>query len=127
MRTLKDKNSLIKKWEYTGLLEYAQKPKMMAYCLEYSAKTLLDSGISENNGMIIPIIFRVINNIKPRFRHDSKIIIKDIMERFPSFMLDKRGVIDDLKFFTSMDWEAEMCQLFVEEYLKIYENNKSIR
>jgi anaerobic ribonucleoside-triphosphate reductase len=127
MRTLKDNNSLIKKWEYAGLLEYAQKPKMMAYCLEYSAKTLLDSGISENNGMIIPIIFRVINNIKPTFRHDSKIIIKDIMERFPSFMLDKRGVIDDLKFFTSMDWEAEMCQLFVEEYLKIYENNKSIR
>ena len=127
MRTLKDNNSLIKKWEYTGLLEYAQKPKMMAYCLEYSAKTLLDSGLYENNGMIIPIIFRVINNIKPTFRHDSKIIIKDIMERFPSFMLDKRGVIDDLKFFTSMDWEAEMCQLFVEEYLKIYENNKSIR
>jgi len=126
MRTLKDKNSLIKKWEYTGLLEYAQKPKMMAYCLEYSAKTLLDSGISENIGMIIPIIFRVINNIKPTFRHDSKIIIKDIMERFPSFMLDKRRVIDDLKFFTSMDWEAEMCQLFVEEYLKIYENDKTI-
>jgi hypothetical protein len=49
------------------------------------------------------------------------------MERFPSFMLDKRGVIDDLNFLTSMDWEAEMCQLFVEEYLKIYENNKSIR
>ena len=49
------------------------------------------------------------------------------MDRFPSFMLDKRGVIDDLKFFNSMDREAEMCQLFVEEYLKIYENNKSIR
>jgi anaerobic ribonucleoside-triphosphate reductase len=127
MRTLKDNNSLIKKWEYSGLLKYTQNPKMMAYCLEYSAKTLLDSGISENNGMIIPIIFRVINNIKPTFRHDSKIIIKDIMERFPSFMLDKRGVIDDLNFLTSMDWEAEMCQLFVEEYLKIYENNKSIR
>ena len=123
MRTLKDKNSLIKKWEYAGLLEYAQKPKMMAYCLEYSAKTLLESEISENNGMIIPIIFRVINKIKPRFRHESKIIIKDIMGRFPRFMLDKRGVIDDLKFFTSMDWEAEMCQLFVEEYLILYENN----
>jgi len=127
MRTLKDNNSLIKKWGKMGFLDCAINPKMMAYCLEYSAKTLLDSGISENNGMIIPIIFRVINNIKPTFRHDSKIIIKDIMERFPSFMLDKRRVIDDLKFFTSMDWEAEMCQLFVEEYLKIYENNKSIR
>ena len=127
MRTLKDKNSLIKKWGEMGFLDSAINPKMMAYCLEYSAKTLLDSGLYENNGMIIPIIFRVINNIKPRFRHDSKIIIKDIMEIFPSFMLDKRGVIDDLKFFTSMDWEAEMCQLFVEEYLKIYENNKSIR
>jgi hypothetical protein len=123
MRTLKDNNSLIKKWEYCGLLNYAQNPKMMAYCLEYSAKTLLDSGINENDGMIIPIIFRVINNIKPRFRHDSKIIIKDIMKRFPSFMLDKRGVIDDLKFFNSMDWEAEMCQLFVEEYLIEYEKS----
>jgi hypothetical protein len=123
MRTLKDNNSLIKKWEYSGLLKYAQNPKMMAYCLEYSAKTLLDSGINENDGMIIPIIFRVINNIKPRFRHDSKIIIKDIMKRFPSFMLDKRGVIYDLKFFNSMDWEAEMCQLFVEEYLIEYEDS----
>jgi hypothetical protein len=110
-----------------GFLDCAINPKMMAYCLEYSAKTLLDSGLYENNGMIIPIIFRVINNIKPRFRHDSKIIIKDIMERFPSFMLKSQCLIDDLKFFTSMDWEAEMCQLFVEEYLKIYENNKSIR
>jgi hypothetical protein len=127
MRTLKDYNFLVKKWGEMGFLDCAINPKMMAYCLEYSTKTLLDSGINENNGMIIPIIFRVINNIKPRFRHDSKIIIKDIMERFPSFMLDKRRVIDDLKFFTSMDWEAEMCQLFVEEYLKIYENNKSIR
>jgi hypothetical protein len=127
MRTLKDYNFLVKKWGEMGFLDCAINPKMMAYCLEYSAKTLLDSGISENNGMIIPIIFRVINKIKPTFRHDSKIIIKDIMERFPSFMLDKRRVIDDLKFFTSMDWEVEMCQLFVEEYLKIYENNKSIR
>jgi hypothetical protein len=45
------------------------------------------------------------------------------MKRFPSFMLDKRGVIDDLKFFNSMDWEAEMCQLFVEEYLIEYEDS----
>jgi hypothetical protein len=96
---------------------------MMAYCLEYSAKTLLESEISENNGMIIPIIFRVINKIKPRFRHESKIIIKDIMGRFPRFMLDKRGVIDDIKFFNTMDWEAEMCALFTEEYLILYENN----
>jgi hypothetical protein len=127
MRTLKDSNFLVKKWGEMGFLDCAINPKMMAYCLEYSAKTLLDSGINENNGMVIPIIFRVINNIKPTFRHDSKIIIKDIMERFPSFMLKSQCLIGDRKFFNSMDWEAEMCQLFVEEYLKIYENNKSIR
>ena len=123
MRTLKNSNLLIKKWSNLGFLECANNPKMMAYCLEYSAKTLLESEISEHNGMIIPIIFRVINKIKPRFKHESKIIIKDIMERFPRFMLDKRGVIDDIKFFNAMDWEAEMCALFTEEYLILYENN----
>lgn len=127
MRRIVNSNLLIKKWDPIGLLIHTDNPKIMAYCLEYTVNTTLESEISENNGMIIPIIFRIINKIKPRFRHESKIIIKDIMGRFPSFMLDKRGVIDDLKFFTSMDWEAEMCQLFVEEYLKIYENNKSIR
>jgi len=123
MRTLKNSNLLIKKWGNMGFLEYANNPKMMAYCLEYSAKTLLESEISEHNGMIIPIIFRVINKIKPRFKHESKIIIKDIMERLPRFMFDKRGVIDDIKFFNTMDWEAEMCALFTEEYLILYENN----
>lgn len=123
MRTLKNSNLLIKKWSNVGLLEYANNPKMMAYCLEYSAKTLLESEISEHNGMIIPIIFRVINKIKPRFKHESKIIIKDIMERFPRFMFDKKGVIDDIKWFNAMDWEAEMCALFTEEYLILYENN----
>jgi hypothetical protein len=123
MRTLKDYNFLVKKWGEMGFLDCAINPKMMAYCLEYSAKTLLESEISEHNGMIIPIIFRVINEIKPRFRHESKIIIKDIMERFPSFMLDKRGVIDNIKSFYTIDWEAEMCALFTEEYLILYENN----
>lgn len=123
MRKIVNSNLLIKKWGNMGFLECANNPKMMAYCLEYSAKTLLESEISEHNAMIIPIIFRVINKIKPRFKHESKIIIKDIMERFPSFMLDKRGVIDDIKFFNAMDWEAEMCALFTEEYLILYENN----
>jgi hypothetical protein len=123
MRTLKNSNLLIKKWSTLGLLEYANNPKMMAYCLEYSAKTLLESEISEHNGMIIPIIFKVINKIKPRFKHESKIIIKDIMERLPRFMFDKKGVIDDIKCFNAMDWEAEMCALFTEEYLILYENN----
>lgn len=123
MKKIVNSNLLIKKWSNLGLLEYANNPKMMAYCLEYSAKTLLESEISEHNGMIIPIIFRVINKIKPRFRHESKIIIKDIMERFPSFMLDKRGVIDNIKSFYTIDWEAEMCALFTEEYLILYENN----
>jgi hypothetical protein len=127
MRRIVNSNTLIKKWDPIGLLIHTDNPKIMAYCLEYTVNTTLESGINEHSSMIIPIVFRVINKIKPTTRRESRVIVKDVMDRFPSFMLDKRGVIDDLKFFNSMDWEAEMCQLFVEEYLRIYENNKSIR
>lgn len=127
MRTLKDRNFLVKKWGEMGFLDCAINPKMMAYCLEYSTKTLLDSDINEHNGMILPVIFRIINNIKPTFRGECKIIIKDIIKKFPNFVLENKSIVDNIKSFYNIDWEAEMCQLFVEEYLKIYENNKSIR
>lgn len=127
MRSLKNHNSLVNKWSKLGFLDCANDPKMMAYCLEYSCKTLPGSGINEHNGLIIPIIFRVINKIKPRFRCESKIIIKDIIERFPSFKLENDEYVNNIKSYYHIDREAEMCALFVDEYLIIYENNKSIR
>jgi hypothetical protein len=126
MRRIADSNSLIKKWEYIGLLKYAQNPKIMAYCLEFVVKTLPESDVNNYNTLILPLVFRVINNINPKFRRECRVIIKDIVGRFPNFMSNKYENIEDLKVY-GLDWESEMCQLFFEEYLKIYENNKSIR
>jgi hypothetical protein len=127
MRRIADSNSLIKKWEYIGLLKYAQNPKIMAYCLEFVVKTLPESDVNNYNALILPLVFRVINNISPKFRRECRVIIKDIVGRFPNFMLNNYNTIDDLMSVAGLDWESEMCQLFVEEYLRIYENNKSIR
>jgi hypothetical protein len=127
MRKIVNSDLLIKKWEPTGLLRHADNPKIMAYCLEYTVNTTLETGVNERSSIIIPIVFKVINKIKPITRRESRVIVKDVMDRFPNFMLNNYNVIDDLMSITGVDWEAEMCRLFVEEYLKIYENNKSIR
>ena len=129
MKTLKDYNynHLLIKWSKMGCLESANDPKIMAYCLDYSCRVLLKSSISKHNGMIIPIIFRVINKINPTSRHVSRGIAKDIIEKFPRFMERNRGIISDLMYYQNIDWEVEMCQLFADDYLLIYENNRTIQ
>lgn len=117
MRSLKETSSLIKKWERFGL-EYSNDPKMMAFCFEYTVKLLPESEISINDGMIIPIIFRVINKIKPIFKRESRKIVKDVIDTFPHFL---EGNINIIKV-SGMEWEAEMCALFTDEYLLKHEN-----
>lgn len=126
MKSLKDTSSLIKKWECSGLLEYANDPKTIAFCLEYAVTILPESDINQHNGMIIPLVFRIINKIKSTSRRENRKIVKDIIDRFPLFMERNKKIINDLKCFQSIDWEAEMCELFVNEYLLIYEINKTI-
>lgn len=127
MKSLKNDINLEEKWGKIGLLEDANNPKNMAFCLECAAKMLCESEISEHNGMIIPIVFRVINGINPTNKRESRKIIKDVLETFPSFLLNNKDIISNLISFSTIDWEAEMCALFTEEYLRPYENNRTIR
>ncbi len=126
MRSLKDGNLLVKRWEKIGLIEYSYNPKMMAYCLEYATILLPDSNISEYNGMIIPLVFKVINRIKPKFKSKSRVIVKEVIEGFSTFIQENRYLIQDIMQFQSFDWELEICRLFTEQYLISYENNQTI-
>jgi hypothetical protein len=99
---------------------------MMAYCFEYATILLPDSNISEYNGMVIPLVYRIINRIKPKYKSKSKSIIKEVIEGFSTFIRENRYLIQDIMQFQSFDWELEICRLFTEQYVISYENNQTI-
>jgi len=122
MRTLKETGDLVKKWERIGLLEYPNNTKMTAYCLEHAVKLLITSNINDHNGMILPIVFRVVTKINLSTRREAREVVKMIIEEFSSFFNENRYLIQDIMTFSSIDWEIEMCQLFSKQFLYKYEN-----
>lgn len=122
MRTLKETGDLVKKWEPIGLLEYPNNTKMTAYCLEHAVKSLITSNINDHNGMILPIVFRIVTKINLSTRREAREVVKMIIEEFSSFFNENRYLIQDIMTFSSVDWEVEMCQLFSKQFLYKYEN-----
>lgn len=122
MRSLKETDDLVKKWEPIGLLEYPDNHKMTAYCLEHAVKLLDTSSINGYNGMIIPIVFRIVTKINLSTRREAREVVKMIIEEFSSFFNENRYLIQDIMTFSSIDWEVEMCQLFSKQFLYKYEN-----
>jgi hypothetical protein len=114
----------IEKWRSYGLLGYANNERIMAYSLEYCIEIMVRSGgdslVSQNNGMIIPIVFRVINHINPTTKSESRCIVKKILKTFPIFMLNNPFVNEIIMGCNHLDIEVELCTLFKDDFIRDY-------
>lgn len=126
MRTF-DKNinddDIIKKWEEYGLLVGVVNKRILSHSLECSIELIsgINSGISQHNGLIIPIVCRIIRRIDPKTKSESRRIIKKIIQSFPIFLQNNSEIINQLRGFNQIDVEYEVCSLFEDYFVRNYE------
>lgn len=113
----------IKKWGSSGLLTHSKNPRIMAFCFEYCVNILSESNVSVHNGMIIPVVYYIINELNLSSRNKCREIIKSIIKDFPIFMEEN---INQNRCFNYIEWECKMMRSFKDYFLYKYENNKRI-
>lgn len=122
--TINIKNA-VDRWRNYGLLHYANNARIMAYSLEYCVELMIRGGenslVSQNNGMIIPIVFRIINCINPTMKSESRNIVKKILKTFPIFMLNNPFISEVIMGYNQIDIELELCTLFKDDFIRNYE------
>jgi hypothetical protein len=128
MRSLKhgcDKD-ILNKWGKTGILDNSVNKTTMAIACETAVRILIgyNSEVSVNDGLIIPLIFRIINKINPIGKFMIRKITKDIIRQYPVLKLKYRNQFEYQ--LIGIDIECHMLDLITEQYLLDYENNKSI-
>ena len=112
-----DINELIEKWDSIGLLEFLPDRVKPNIVLKYEliAMYIIDNEDLIDNVMltncIFPMIYRLYYNRKRI--NDVESFVNEVEE----FISENIESIQDLKSVYGVDVEAEMCSLFVQQYI----------
>jgi hypothetical protein len=120
-----DLDEVINFWDNTGLLFELQGVIKINTAVAYEkvAQKLLNDDTIEiyNRGLLETAIFPVIYKIcKTGIEIED---INDFVEEFNQFIKDNYHIIHDLHTVSSIDIEAEFCQIFAEDYIEWYKEN----
>ncbi len=120
-----DLDEIINFWDNTGLLFELQGVIKINTAVTYErvAKKLLNDDTIEisNRSLLETAIFPVIYKIcKTGIEIED---INDFIEKFNQFIRDNQSIIHDCHAVTSIDIEAELCQIFTEDYIVWHKEN----
>ena len=112
-----DINELIEKWDSIGLLEFLPDRVKPNIVLKYEliAMYIVDNEDLIDNVMLTNCIFPMIY----RLYYNGKRIndIESFVNEVEEFISENIESIQDLKSVYGFDVEAEMCSLFVQQYI----------
>ena len=112
-----DINGLIEKWDSIGLLEFLPdrvKPNIVLK-YEFTAMYIIDNEELIDNVTLTNCIFPMIYRIYSVGKRIGD--VESFIEEVEDFISENIETIRDLRSVYGVDVEAEMCSLFVQQYI----------
>jgi hypothetical protein len=93
-----------------------------ALCYQKAAQIMVEEPTSVDflTTTIYPVIYRI---TKTGLKIKN---VNDLIEKFKQFIIDNRGVFDDIHSVSNIDVEAQICIIFSEDYIEWIKDNPEL-
>ena len=127
-------NEITKKWNATGLLEQLteEEKELLAMNLERLALHVLAYDGTGKYDKVDMYVFPILRRISVAYTNENGLDIRqyhhvnpiEVLEHFTSYMNSQgaQDLISDLKTYDMIDWEAEICAMYSENFAPKFRN-----